>query len=182
MKAKLTLLFIVLSAILFGTTSIIRLASSDVLGSPAELAATMAVAVAILVIGASLLIRSFKAKLKNLNKLRSKYDAVYLCMIESDPVNLYLLVSTNTELLLLSNDKKNSVVIELKKKFIDITITDKVPKGFRNGEGLRITTKPGFTEEITPSTYITLLDDTKVIFTPPLKDAALTAAHTNLTR
>ena len=180
MKTKL--IFVLIGAVILGVTSIIRLASSDVLeGSPTELAATAAAIVIILALIAFFLVRSFKAKLRYLKDMRSDYNAAYLCMIESDLTNLYILASTDTDLILFKNDKKKSVVVELKKKFIDITVTD-VARGFRNGKGIRISTKSGFSQEITPSTNITLLDDTKVILTPPLKDAELLAAHANLTR
>lgn len=179
---KTRLIFILIGAVLLGGTSIIRLASSDILeGSPAELAATAAAIVIILALVGFLLVRSFKAKLRYLKEMRSEYNAAYLCMIESDLTNLYILASTDNDLLLFKNDKKKSVVVELKKRLIDITVTD-VARGFRKGKGICISTKAGLSEEITPSTNITLLDDTKVILTPPLNDTELLAAHANLTR
>ena len=177
MKARITLL--ISGLILLAVASIARLANSNFLeGSASDIALTLGLAAIGLVIIGFFAVKSVKAKLKYVQEVRAEYQAAYMCMIQADPINTYILAATDTELKLLTNDKKKELILELKKDYITMEIADVMLRGIRKNKGLRISTNTAVAEATNGeniSTEIVLLDDTKLL-TPPLKEDALNTA------
>ena len=176
---KIKIILIVIGLILLAGASTARLIKSDFLDSSAfEIAVTMGLVVIGLVAIGYYVVRAVKKKLKYVQEARTKYQAAYMCMIESDPINTYMLVTSETELKILTNDKKQTPIIDLKKEYISITLSDTMLRGIRKVKGITISTNDRVSESLdgqSSSTNIILLDDTKLM-TPPLSEDAVSNA------
>ena len=176
---KIKIILIVIGLILLAGASTARLIKSDFLGSSSfEIAVTMGLVIFGLFAIGYYVVTAVKKKLKYVQEARTKYQAAYMCMIESDPINTYMLIATATELKILTNDKKQTPVIELKKEYVLVTLSDTMLRGIRKVKGITISTNDRVSESLdgqSSSTNIILLDDTKLM-TPPLSEDAVSNA------
>ena len=179
MKLKSTLLIIGLALVLI--SAVARLKKSDILdGSTTEIIATFSLVIVGLAIIGFFAVRSVKAKLKYVSDARAEYQAAYMCMIQSDPINTYIVASTANDIKIISNDKKKTAIFELKKQVIDIAVADVSSRGIRKCKGIVIAMKPEYDGEKS-STELVLLNDKKLL-TPPLGEDALAQAVAELSR
>lgn len=176
---KIRLILIIAGLIILAIASIARLVRSDFLqGSASDIMITFGLAGLGLAAIFLFAIKSVKKKLRYVQEARTTYQAAYMCMIESDPINTYMIVSTATELKILTNDKKQTPVVELKKEYVTIAISDSMIRGIRKVKGISISTNTKVAESLNGQSYSTniiLLDDTKLM-TPPLSEDAVSNA------
>lgn len=180
MKLRNTVLFIGIG--LFALAAIARFAASDLWSeSTTYIIEVLLVAVILSMIIGFFIVRSLRSKLKNLNNLRSEYNAAYLCMMQADPINVYIIVSDNEKIKVITNDKKRTLIMDLTKQYVNLTVGDVKVSGIRKQEGLTIGMNPEFIED-TGAVELVLLDDSKKLTWQPLRGAALEDAVRSLAK